>query len=193
MQSKRASLFTLIIKELPMKQSHFFLAGLLTISMAGCHKEKDDKKNITPVMAPSNQPVPPPTVTLGLNGGLTTASVGWVLPKYLEGKFKDLGKADAEAALDLDLATGDEKKSVHVNTGFSVKFCDPVAEAIGFVSSVPVTVAENIPDSLKTDVDEIGSWSAESQDFKGRAYLKKRYKSEGDTGVYRIDVLIANQ
>jgi hypothetical protein len=176
-----------------MKQSHFFLAGLLTISMAACHKEKDDRKNTPPVVLPSNQPIPPPAVALGLNGELTTASVGWVLPKYLDGQFKDLGRADAEAALDLDLTKGDEKKAAHVNTGFSVKFCDPVAEAAEFVSNVPVAVAENFPESHKTDIDEIASWSAESQNFKGRAYLKKRYKSEGDTGVYRMDVLLANQ
>lgn len=165
------------------------VAAVILVSIVGaCHK--DDGKDNPPTQQPNVRPAP--VVALGLNGSLAAGSMAWTLPDFLKGQFKELGKVNAEAALTLDLTNGTEKRASGVNTGFSVKPCNPADEVETFLSTVAKPAAENVPVSHRTNVDEVTSWTAESKSFKGRLFLKKLYKSEGETGFYRIDALVTN-
>jgi hypothetical protein len=87
---------------------------------------------------------------------------------------------------------GTEKKATRVYSGFSVKPCSRTDETASFVSAVAKPAADGASANQRLDVDEVMSWTVESKTFAGRLFLRKSYKAEGNTGIYRVDALVTN-
>lgn len=174
-----------------MKIFHIAMTSFLLVSVDGCHKGSSNHENSAPIS--QVKPEAKPIITLGLQGGLAVGSVQWTLPKFLEGHFQNLNHEQTEASIDIELFKDGIKKNAHINSGFQVKSCKIAEEVAAFTSIFAMEIPENTPENLQTDVFEISNWTAEERNFDGRIILQKRYKSDGDTSIYRFDALVANE
>jgi hypothetical protein len=176
-----------------MTNLNILLFGLLLILTSACRKgSSKDGVKLTRIPDSISGGPTPPALSAEVNGRLTAGNMVWTLPTFLQGQIKNLNERYSTAAFNIDIVNAGEKKNSHITSDFEVHWCYPDLEVEHFIKQISAPPAENLASEYRADINEIATWTSETENFKGRLFLAKRYKSEGHT-IYRLDVLIANE
>ncbi|MDQ3233853.1 MAG: hypothetical protein M3Q07_18710 [Pseudobdellovibrionaceae bacterium] len=160
-------------------------------SMISCNKDKDDKTGATPG-ANTNPTVDPRLV----EGVLNIGGVELHLPEYIASQSKSLAADDTHASrFDVELRSekGTDKSLTSMDWIMTVKACDAVAFSKEFAEQIPAKRPDNIPESIRADTSEFRSWTTDTENYKGRVFLTKRYDSGEETPYFIVNSLFANE
>ena len=165
------------------------LGVLWTLSL-GCGAHHGSKARVA---SPTPTQLPP---------GLTDEKVrdiggaAWVVPSYLDTATRNLQVGESlDTAIDLNLTAkgGTQNHAVRLFWGLSVENCDTSAVADRFVENISLMPPDNAPEALQLDGFEMGSSWSETNNFSGRTFVMKSYKSSEETGIYHLGGLVANE